>query len=192
MLGWTISCQRQHCMYIYIWLNKGSANERMHHKCNVSSHWLRPHSAIDRKCVLRAIIIEIRYKFCFISTPLQAIISLQNFVYAMAAILLCHVENFLVITSLQIGWEQNEISIEFDYDGILCVCACEMGPWYQIGLGLVNNGQMWMMKNLSARKASGLKKKFLCQVTYSSRFLDDLSCALSPLHSCAQNFCVST
>ena len=41
-------------------------------------------------------------------------ISLQTFGHAMTAQLSCHVQNFIVITSLQLGWGQNEFSIEFE------------------------------------------------------------------------------
>ena len=43
----------------------------------------------------------------------MGIISLQNFTYARTPQLSCHVQNCIAITALQVGWEQNEISIEF-------------------------------------------------------------------------------
>ena len=50
----------------------------------------------------------------FSITPLKDIILLQNFAHATTAQLLCHVQNFIGITSLQLRWDQNEISIEFE------------------------------------------------------------------------------
>ena len=59
-------------------------------------------------------VIKIRREIVFSVTPLKEIISLQNFAHAMTAQLSCHVQNFIVITWLQLGWEQNEISIGFE------------------------------------------------------------------------------
>ena len=41
-------------------------------------------------------------------------VQLQNSEHATTAQLSCHVQNSIAITSLQFGWEQNEISIEFE------------------------------------------------------------------------------
>ena len=40
--------------------------------------------------------------------------SLQNFAHAMTTHMLYHVQNFIAITSVQLGWEQNYISMEFE------------------------------------------------------------------------------
>ena len=50
----------------------------------------------------------------FSVTPLYGIISLQNFAHAMTAQLSCHVQNLIAIISPSYGWEQNEISFEFE------------------------------------------------------------------------------
>ena len=47
-------------------------------------------------------------------TPLQGIISLPKSAHATTAQLLCHVQNFIAIASLQFGWEKNEIVSEMD------------------------------------------------------------------------------
>ena len=58
-------------------------------------------------------VIQIQWKTGFDVTPLWGILSQQNFVHATTAQLLCHVQNFTGIISLQLGWEQNEISNKF-------------------------------------------------------------------------------
>ena len=50
----------------------------------------------------------------FSVTPLYGIISLQNFARATTAQLSCHMQNFISMTSLQLEWEQKQISIEFE------------------------------------------------------------------------------
>ena len=61
-----------------------------------------------------SITMQIRWKFGFSVIPLYGIILLLNFAYASTAQLTCHVQNFMVITSIYLGWEQNEISIKFE------------------------------------------------------------------------------
>ena len=39
-----------------------------------------------------------------------------KFAYDMIAQLSCHVQNFVAITWLQLGWEKNEFSIEFEFE----------------------------------------------------------------------------
>ena len=60
-----------------------------------------------------SIVIRIWWKIGFSVTPLWGTISQHNFAHATAAQLLCYVQNFIVITLIQLGWEQNEISIQF-------------------------------------------------------------------------------
>ena len=50
----------------------------------------------------------------FSVTPLLGIISLQNSAHATTVQLSCHVRNFIAIASLQLEWEQDEISIEIE------------------------------------------------------------------------------
>ena len=45
---------------------------------------------------------------------IPAIILLQNFVHSPTAQLSCHVQNVMVITTLELEWEQNESSIKVD------------------------------------------------------------------------------
>ena len=45
-------------------------------------------------------------------TPLLGIISIQNFAHTTTAQLSCHVQHFIAITSILIGWKPNEISIK--------------------------------------------------------------------------------
>ena len=61
-----------------------------------------------------SIIIEIRWKIGLSATPLLGIISLQNFAHVTTGKLSCHVQNFIVIIYIKLGWAQNEISIEFE------------------------------------------------------------------------------
>ena len=58
--------------------------------------------------------IQIRWKLRLAITPLLAIKSQQIFAHATTAQLPCHVQNFVVITVLELRWEWNEISIEFE------------------------------------------------------------------------------
>ena len=46
----------------------------------------------------------------------------------MTAQLSCHVQDFIAIISLQLGWEQNEISIKFEFQQKKALR--EMGPCY--------------------------------------------------------------
>ena len=55
---------------------------------------------------------QIRWNIGFSVTQLQGIIWLQNFAHSMTAQLSCHVQNLIMITALQLEWEQNEISVE--------------------------------------------------------------------------------
>ena len=57
---------------------------------------------------------KMQWKICWSVKSLQQIISLQNFAHAMAAHLSCQVLTFKMITSLQLGWQQNKISINFE------------------------------------------------------------------------------
>ena len=61
-----------------------------------------------------SITIQIRWKINLALIQLQLIISQQNLVHATTAKLSCHVPNFVAITLLVLGWEQNEISITFE------------------------------------------------------------------------------
>ena len=57
---------------------------------------------------------QIRWNIAgFSVTQLQGMISLQKFAQDTTEQLSCHMQNFIAITSLQLGWEQNEISIDF-------------------------------------------------------------------------------
>ena len=58
-------------------------------------------------------IIQMRWKFGFSEIPLLDNISPQNCKHATIAKPLCHVPNFIAITSIQLGREQNGISIKF-------------------------------------------------------------------------------
>ena len=51
---------------------------------------------------------------CFSVTPVWDTISLQNSAHATTAQLPCHVRNFIAITLIHLGWEKNDISIEFE------------------------------------------------------------------------------
>ena len=75
-----------------------------------------------------SVVVQIWLKICFNVTPSWGIISLQNFAHATAAPLSCHVQHFIAITLLQLGWEQNEISINLNYDGKI---VCEIGPCWK-------------------------------------------------------------
>ena len=46
--------------------------------------------------------------------PFNSIVSLQNFAHATTAQLSYHVQILIAITYIQIRWEQNEFSIEFE------------------------------------------------------------------------------
>ena len=61
-----------------------------------------------------SITIQIRWKIHLALIQLQLIISQQNLAHATTAQLSCHVPNFVAITLLVLGWEQNEISITFE------------------------------------------------------------------------------
>ena len=61
-----------------------------------------------------SIVIQIWWKIDFSVIPLQCILSLQNFVHAPTAQMLCHVQHFVTIAILQLGWKQNEISIKVE------------------------------------------------------------------------------
>ena len=61
-----------------------------------------------------SITIQIRSKIHLALIQLQLIISQQNLAHATTAQLSCHVPNFVAITLLVLGWEQNEISITFE------------------------------------------------------------------------------
>ena len=43
------------------------------------------------------------------------VISQQNFTHSTTAVLSCYVHNYVAITSLEFGWDQNEISITFEF-----------------------------------------------------------------------------
>ena len=58
--------------------------------------------------------IQIRWKLRLVITPLLAIRSQQIFAHATTAQLSCHVQNFVAITVLELRWEWNENSIEFE------------------------------------------------------------------------------
>ena len=58
--------------------------------------------------------IQIRWKFRLAVILLLAIRSQQIFAHATTAQLSCHVQNFVAITVLELRWEWNEISIEFE------------------------------------------------------------------------------
>ena len=55
-----------------------------------------------------------------------SIISLWRFAQSIAAQLSCRVENTMVITLLEFRWEQNEISIEFEFR-VFSETACLFG-----------------------------------------------------------------
>ena len=57
---------------------------------------------------------QIRWKIYSALIQLLVIISQQNLAHATTAQLSCHVPNFVAITLLVLGWEQNEISITFE------------------------------------------------------------------------------
>ena len=61
-----------------------------------------------------SITIQIRWKIYSALIQLLVIISQQNLAHATKAQLSCHVPNFVAITLLVLGWEQNEISITFE------------------------------------------------------------------------------
>ena len=61
-----------------------------------------------------SVVIQIWWKLVFSVTPFYGIISLQHFVHATTAQLSRHVQNFIAITWLHFGREQNGISIEFE------------------------------------------------------------------------------
>ena len=61
-----------------------------------------------------SIVIQIQWKINFSVTSLYGTISLQIFAHVTTAQLSCHVQNFIAIILLQLGWQQNEISIEFE------------------------------------------------------------------------------
>ena len=56
-----------------------------------------------------AVVVKLWWKFGFTVTPILAISSLQNLAYAVTTQLPCHVQNFVMIISLELGWKQNEI-----------------------------------------------------------------------------------
>ena len=58
--------------------------------------------------------IQIRWKLRIVVIPLLAIKSRQIFAHATTAQLSCHVQNFVAITVLELMWEWNEISTEFE------------------------------------------------------------------------------
>ena len=58
---------------------------------------------------------RIRRKHCFVVIRFLGIGSLQSFAHATTAQLSWHVQNFVTIAPLAFGWEQNEISTEFDF-----------------------------------------------------------------------------
>ena len=78
-----------------------------------------------------SIVIQISREICFRVTLLHGIISLQSLAHATTAQLLWHVQNFIAITSLKLGWEGCEISIEFEF---LWKIVREMSPWSGDGL----------------------------------------------------------
>ena len=51
-----------------------------------------------------SIVIQIRWKIAINATPPYGIISLHNIAHGTTAQLSCHVQNFVEITSLHIGW----------------------------------------------------------------------------------------
>ena len=61
-----------------------------------------------------SITIQIQWKIYSARIQLLVIISQQNLAHATTAQLSCHVPNFVAITLLVLGWEQNEISITFE------------------------------------------------------------------------------
>ena len=80
--------------------------------CHVSMTWLDRTEAHFANNF--SIIIQIWWNFSFNVIPLQAIISLQNFAHGTTAVLACHVQNLVVISSLQLKREQNEIHLELE------------------------------------------------------------------------------
>ena len=59
--------------------------------------------------------IQIRWKLRLVVIPLLAIRSQQFFAHATTAQLSCHSQNSVVITKLELRWEGNAISIEFEW-----------------------------------------------------------------------------
>ena len=76
--------------------------------------WARPRAHFTNDF---SIVIKIRWKIVYVAIYFLAITSLQRFAHATTAQLLCHVKNIVTITLLEFRWEQNEISIEFEFRG---------------------------------------------------------------------------
>ena len=72
-----------------------------------------------------SITIQIQQKFHLAVIQLPMIILQQNFAHATTAQLSYHVQNFVAITSLLLGCEENEISIDFEFRWKNC---SEMSP----------------------------------------------------------------
>ena len=103
--------------------------------------------------------IQIWWQLCLAVIPLLAIRLQQIFVHATTAVLSCHVHNFVAIAVLELKWEWNKISIEFEKNG------SEMGPWpythlavrwlttksqeiskqQAIGLELCDHSEIWLV-----------------------------------------------
>ena len=58
--------------------------------------------------------MQIQWKFYLAVIQLLVIILQYNFAHGTTAQLSCHVQTFVVITSAEFGWEQNEFSITFE------------------------------------------------------------------------------
>ena len=57
------------------------------------------------------IVTQMQRKICLPAFQSLAIRSQQKFAHGTTAQLSCHVQNFVMITVLKLGWEQKEISI---------------------------------------------------------------------------------
>ena len=72
-----------------------------------------------------SIVIQIRWKIGFSVTALHGVLSLQNFTHVTTTQLPRHVQHFVAITSLQLGWDLNECPSNLNSDGKI---IREMGP----------------------------------------------------------------
>ena len=61
--------------------------------------------------------IQTPLKINFVVIPFHTIKSIQIFAHATTAMLLWHVQNFVVNMTLECHWEKNEISSNLRYDG---------------------------------------------------------------------------
>ena len=106
------------CAWTNSWANNGDAGDlrrhRAHYEVIIMVTLPTPLALGSRFTNDFLPAIQIRWKFRPAIILLLAIRSQQIVAHATTAQLSCHVQNFVAITILELRWERNEISIEFE------------------------------------------------------------------------------